>query len=255
MNFVFDVDGTLCFDGQTIAPRLIQTLKNLERQGHQVIFASARPIRDLLPIVPDFVGNLLIGGNGSIISREKQIDVIHYIPPIEYQAIIELILKYDLTYVIDGPFDYGTNVTAANNIFKQLDPANLAEKVPYCKIQRAIKIILVDIQPELFDTVQASLATIGQNLSIISHKNENSLDITGKKINKYSTLAKLNVTDYLAFGNDRNDVELLKHGQDSYVVGDEALARELGLPTTHVLAKDAAKIATVIEQLGGVKVD
>ncbi|MDU7269678.1 MAG: HAD hydrolase family protein, partial [Staphylococcus lugdunensis] len=46
MNFVFDIDGTLCFDGQHIDNRIISRLKQLQSYGHQVIFASARPIRD-----------------------------------------------------------------------------------------------------------------------------------------------------------------------------------------------------------------
>ena len=53
MQFVFDIDGTLCFDGKTIEPTIINALQTLIQQGHEVIFASARPIRDLLPVLPD----------------------------------------------------------------------------------------------------------------------------------------------------------------------------------------------------------
>ena len=37
MNFVFDIDGTLCFDGQHIDNRIISRLKQLQSYGHQVI--------------------------------------------------------------------------------------------------------------------------------------------------------------------------------------------------------------------------
>ncbi len=57
MRYVFDVDGTLCFDGITIDPALIHALKKLERDGDTIIFASARPIRDLLPVVKSFPKN------------------------------------------------------------------------------------------------------------------------------------------------------------------------------------------------------
>ncbi|EHS05533.1 HAD-IIB family hydrolase, partial [Staphylococcus lugdunensis] len=90
MNFVFDIDGTLCFDGQHIDNRIISRLKQLQSYGHQVIFASARPIRDLLPVIPDFQNNTLIGGNGSIISTDNKIKVIDYINQDDFELIKEL---------------------------------------------------------------------------------------------------------------------------------------------------------------------
>lgn len=43
MNFVFDLDGTLCFNGKSIDKEIIDALQELKFAGHQVIFASARP--------------------------------------------------------------------------------------------------------------------------------------------------------------------------------------------------------------------
>ena len=48
---------------------LLQRLFKLRQANHNVIFASARPIRDLLPVIPEFADDTLIGGNGSIISK------------------------------------------------------------------------------------------------------------------------------------------------------------------------------------------
>ncbi|ORN86969.1 hypothetical protein B8A12_15265, partial [Staphylococcus aureus] len=45
MRFVFDIDGTLCFDGRLIDQTIIDTLLQLQHDGHELIFASARPIR------------------------------------------------------------------------------------------------------------------------------------------------------------------------------------------------------------------
>lgn len=44
MRFVFDIDGTLCFDGRLIDQTIIDTLLQLQHDGHELIFASARPI-------------------------------------------------------------------------------------------------------------------------------------------------------------------------------------------------------------------
>ncbi|MEC1535480.1 HAD hydrolase family protein [Bacillus sonorensis] len=51
MNFVFDLDGTICFEGQPVSEHLLMAFEELKAQGHEVIFASARPIRDLLPVL------------------------------------------------------------------------------------------------------------------------------------------------------------------------------------------------------------
>ncbi|MDI3410861.1 HAD hydrolase family protein [Bacillus sonorensis] len=45
MNFVFDLDGTICFEGQSVSEHLLMSFEELKAQGHEVIFASARPIR------------------------------------------------------------------------------------------------------------------------------------------------------------------------------------------------------------------
>lgn len=44
-------------------------LKEVTATGHEVIFASARAIRDMLPVIAsDFHHYSMIGGNGSLIS-------------------------------------------------------------------------------------------------------------------------------------------------------------------------------------------
>ncbi len=42
MKFVFDIDGTLCFNGKSIDPSIIDSLLQLQHAGHELIFASAR---------------------------------------------------------------------------------------------------------------------------------------------------------------------------------------------------------------------
>lgn len=79
MNFIFDIDGTICFDGCSIDSSIKQRLFKLRQANHNVILASARPIRDLLPVIPEFADDTLIGGNGSIISKNGQIEIVSVI--------------------------------------------------------------------------------------------------------------------------------------------------------------------------------
>ena len=76
-EFYFDIDGTICFDGRSIDSSIKQRLFKLRQVNHNVIFASARPIRDLLPVIPEFADDTLIGG--SIISKNGQIEIVSVI--------------------------------------------------------------------------------------------------------------------------------------------------------------------------------
>ncbi|GFO50862.1 hypothetical protein ikelab_01370 [Lactococcus garvieae] len=67
---VFDLDGTIVFNGYEIEANILEKLRQLDEKV-KIIFASARPVRDMLPPLEDFPDNDLIGGNGSIV-RMKQ---------------------------------------------------------------------------------------------------------------------------------------------------------------------------------------
>ena len=51
MKFVFDLDGTLCFDGMTMSKDLQKVLLTASKYGHEIIFATARSYRDCLSIL------------------------------------------------------------------------------------------------------------------------------------------------------------------------------------------------------------
>ncbi len=112
MRFVFDIDGTLCFDGRLIDQTIIDTLLQLQHDGHELIFASARPIRDLLPVLPSvFHQHTLIGANGAMISQQSKISVIKPIHTDTYHHILKIIQKYELDYIIN---EYNIDITAQN---------------------------------------------------------------------------------------------------------------------------------------------
>lgn len=88
MRFVFDIDGTLCFDGRLIDQTIIDTLLQLQHDGHELIFASARPIRDLLPVLPSvFHQHTLIGARCCKYRHANQDYFIKYRPGTNYNYI------------------------------------------------------------------------------------------------------------------------------------------------------------------------
>lgn len=217
--FVMDVDGTICFNGQFIEDNLKREIKRIGEK-HQIIFASARPIRDLVPVVKDFGNKILIGGNGSIVSINEEIGVIQSIAHDVFLKLKELIVSNHLEYIIDGPFDYSAKVSPDNKIYRQLDPERLAQNVKMDDITEPIKVILLNLDDDMFEHITKALAPYSAFLSINYHKRENNIDITAKNVNKYNTLKQIiHMASYVAYGNDINDYDLLKHAKQAYYVG------------------------------------
>ncbi len=97
MIFVFDLDGTICFDGKQIPLDIQHALEQLMQKDHQLIFASARPIRDLLPLLnPKLQQAMLIGGNGAITQVNKQITAQQPISSVAFTQIKQWIEEFDL---------------------------------------------------------------------------------------------------------------------------------------------------------------
>lgn len=146
MNIILDIDGTICFDGQQINQDIIDRLISLHNIGHRIIFASARPIRDLLPVLPSqFHRFTLIGGNGSIVSDNNEIQTLATIQPESFNVIKHVINQYDLNYIVDDKWNYAARVDATNTIYQRLDPHRLAQKLTINDITSPIKTILLNI--------------------------------------------------------------------------------------------------------------
>ncbi|GFH40482.1 HAD hydrolase family protein [Lactococcus insecticola] len=78
-------------------------------------------------------------------------------------------------------------------------------------------------------------------LSLVVHSKENTIDISAKDINKYTIVSKrLSGRDYIAFGNDQNDIALLSHAKKGYIIGNE-LKLDQSLPITTISKKDVAE--------------
>lgn len=230
MKIVFDIDGTICFNGQFIDSNIIKLIQQLENHGHQIIFASARPIRDLLPVLPNiFHQHTLIGGNGSIISQNGQIQVVQSIEAQHFAQIKQLINEYDLDYIVDDSWDYAAHLDSQNVIYSRLDPLHTAKHIDISTIETPIKVILLNIDAELMPTILQQLSSHQDNLEIIHHSDEFNIDITAKSINKYSALQYLFGSDvqYIAFGNDHNDIAMLNHAQQAFYVAPFANHQQL----------------------------
>lgn len=245
MKYIFNIDGTLSFDGIQIDPIITSAIKKLIAANNEVIFASARPIRDLLPMIPDFSAHKLIGANGAMISIEKNIEVVSGINSKDFELLKELIQTYDLDYIADSSWNYASKITAPCLIERMIDPNQLDQRTKLNEIIDPIKTIFVNLdnqlQKELMEFVsqQTKLAVIGLS-------GEGTVDITATGINKFSTLDRLGVDQYIAFGNDRNDLEMLDGAIRSIWINSKPSLKYLGDQYDIVCEPDPQTIADLI---------
>ena len=147
--FVFDLDGTIVFNGKNIEPKILKLLMEINN-NHKIIFASARPIRDMLPLLHDFQDNDLIGGNGSMIRSNGKTILKSKISEKILKEIFSLINEFDLDYIIDYDWDYSARIRdKENTILDKLDSEKLANNVEL-SVNEVSKVILFNISKELF---------------------------------------------------------------------------------------------------------
>ena len=219
MKFVFDLDGTICFKGQPISNKILAALSAIKEQGHDVIFASARPIRDILPILhEDFHHYPMIGGNGSLISQDTKIIYSKAFTETDLEEIGKLIEEYEATYLIDSDWDYAYTGPDNHPILKNVDPAKLANLVELNSLESVVKILLLTS-----NNLEGLSNKVGSlDLFVNLHGNENIIDISPKGINKWSALRELGLKEgeYVAFGNDANDISMFEHALYTVMIGN-----------------------------------
>ncbi|MGE6514924.1 HAD-IIB family hydrolase [Lysinibacillus sphaericus] len=241
MKFVFDLDGTICFKGQPLSQGITTALESCMENGHEVIFASARPIRDLLPVLPESLRKLpMVGGNGAFVAKNAVTIEVSTFPQEIVEAISRIIYTFELPYLIDGDWDYAYTGSEDHPIYRNLDPLKLAKKVVLDELKDIVKIVL--FPGEQHKEIIAELVKLP--ISLYEHTSENIVDMSPSGIDKWNGLKKLGVLegDFIAFGNDANDKAMFVKAKESVCVGMHEVRK---YATLQVSGEEAAVIATL----------
>lgn len=219
MKFVFDLDGTICFKGKPVSSSLCKALREIEEMGHELLFASARPIRDIVPVLDEcFHSFTLIGGNGSLVSQKGSITHITAFSQQTLEKIIDLIQVYEATYLIDSQWDYAFTGVENHPILKNVDPSKLAKRVELNDLNSIVKILI------LSSNSMEELSEKLRELDIVVHRHhgENLIDCSPSGIHKWSALKNIGVKEkeFIAFGNDSNDITMFQHALHSVMIGE-----------------------------------
>lgn len=246
MKFVFDLDGTICFKGQPVSEKILIALEKLEKSGHEVIFASARPVRDLLPVLHErFHQYPMIGGNGSIVAIKGEIIATFCFDKDTLFNIIQLLKTYNASYLIDGDWDYAYTGPTTHPILNNLDPQGRAKNVKLDNLHSIVKILV--LTSDNMKEVEKQLNNM--NVVVHYHGKEGIIDISPNGIDKWSGLQLLGLKkgEYIAFGNDANDITMFQHAMYSIMIGDSL---QLAPFSTEQLAVNDNTENILVERLG-----
>lgn len=221
MKFVFDLDGTLCFDGMTMDKVLQEALLKAPSYGHEVVFATARSYRDCLGILEGNLARLtVVGLNGAQIYQGRILVLEYSIDHRALEAILDLARTYNIPYFMDDAFQYAVQSPEKIPFIPFVDPLKKAEPLPVERLQHPSKAVLAlaDHQ-DLLEDIMHQLAMLA-SLDLTYHENEHCLYINPKGVTKASTVLDWLGHDYVAFGNDKNDLPLFKEALYGLQVGD-----------------------------------
>jgi len=242
MKFIFDLDGTICFRGNPLSALIVHALDSLTEAGHEVIFASARPIRDLLPVLPVHMQHYpMIGGNGAFVANGGNILSTTPFDRLTAAALIRLIRDFGADYLVDSSWDYAYSGSSEHPIRRNLDPLQKAKNIPIDELNEIVKAVVLrsDDREHLLEELRKLPVVIHM------HGQEGIIDISPQGVDKWNGLQQLGVVpqQFYAFGNDANDLSMFRRARHSVCVGEHA---ELSRLATESVSGDEALISKKI---------
>ncbi|KXT74120.1 hypothetical protein STRDD10_01188 [Streptococcus sp. DD10] len=221
MQFVFDLDGTLSFDNTTIDKEIKQALLTAPKYGHQVAFATARSYRDCLGLLGEELKNhLVIGLNGGLVYEDGQCRLEKHLEQQAYTVLLSWCLTYNLPFIVDNCFDYSGQIFEKIPFFSGIDPLNQAQRLDLTNLKSPIKLVIYmgDHEDLLDDTIH-HLEKL-QSLYLSYHAHERCLYVNPADTHKATTIVEICGHDFIAFGNDQNDIEMLQASLYAVQIGN-----------------------------------
>lgn len=221
MKFVFDLDGTLSFDGMTMDKHLQEVLLSAPSYGHEVIFATARSYRDSLGILEGNLAELaIVGLNGGTVHKQGNLVSQYSLHDEALQAILDLCRTYNIPYFIDNAFDYALQNPEQIPFISLVDPMHKAKAKSIQELSAPVKAVLALAEHQ--DILEDIINQLAQpkSLDLIYQEQEKCLYINPKGVTKASTVLNHFGPDYIAFGNDKNDIPLFREALYGVQIGD-----------------------------------
>ncbi|WP_386687701.1 HAD-IIB family hydrolase [Lonepinella sp. MS14437] len=221
MIFVFDIDGTISKNGLKVSDEICTAITHL-LANHQVIFASARPIRDMLPMLntklTEHKNTILVGCNGGMAYQQGNVILSKLLDNQYVKNCLTQLNQLNLAYVLDGKWAFSLSKQPHDfhHYIDSLSNDRIEERDLLNDGVSKILVLLDRPNQAIYDQFNVD------NISFHIHKKEHFFDITPQGNNKYHTLKQLiGNQDYVVFGNDFNDFLMLEQAKLSVYLGDK----------------------------------
>lgn len=218
MNIVFDLDGTLTFDGKVIDEAILSAIREVKEAGNEIVFASARPYRDIIPLLPaDLRGAYIIGLNGAMVFYEEKLLEYREIERDIYWKLASFSKENGLPFFIDDIFDYGVHLREEVVFFRFVDRLKVAKERELHEIEKPLKAVIFVKQKGLIE--ELIFLADEEKSEVMYHEGEGILYVNPKDTSKATVTERL-FRDFICFGNDKNDIDLFKKAGHAVMVGD-----------------------------------
>lgn len=217
--FFFDIDGTLieCNKGiYSIQPTTRKVLDRLKEEGHGVFLATGRCKCFIVDGVIDYPFSGYVTCNGTYVEYKGKSVYKKVISTEAIKATHELCINKNFVYYFEGN-DY-IYVPDKNNLRHKTFVENWGMKKEviiddyiFEEIETYIGMIIVNCEED----IPLMIETLSSYFDIQRHQNDLSFDLTlkgeskGKGINKLVEFLNMDIKDTVAFGDGRNDIEML----------------------------------------------
>ena len=244
-----DLDGTMLNSYGVVSEETKNTIKEVEKQGIEVIIASGRPIDSIKEIAKEIESkNYFIAGNGAIIYDMKKDEII-YEKTLSKEKVLEIIkiceensisynvytereilatsLKYNVLYYHKENLKKEENKKTKINIVN-----NMYEYVKNKEDARFLKITICDESKTVFNSIIKKLKDV-KNIEIldVSHMARKTIvhgteeyqisyyytEISTENVDKWEAIKflieKLNIKkeEVIAIGDNSNDKNMIKN--------------------------------------------
>lgn len=228
--FIFDLDGTILFNDKPLCNQHENLLKKIHHAGHEIVFASGRPVRDFHALMPEWTHNFnmsLFGGgislkSGEIIQKKT-------IPRNNCLDLVEICLKHDYPFVLDD-HAYYYHPDKSPRLYEFIDNS-VVGKYRVKSLEQILdndifKVFILD------DLVINKFSEYVENaaLMLYHHTKFKSFDILPPGVNKYDGVWHIlnhPSNDIFVFGDDLNDYPLFINFHNSVLMGEHNTLNEV----------------------------
>lgn len=210
----------LSIDGQIVDEVIGKKIQKLLNHN-EVVFASARPIRDILSLLPASLHQcLMVGCNGAMAYKNGQFIFSHTFDDVVSEKFINFFMQENIPYILDSNWHYAISSTP-HHFHDYIRQLSRQEKSLSSILEDGVAKILI-LDGNFREKIDNFLKQNKYRFNVHHHKYDNVFDITPQKEDKYLALKRLGI-DFctaIAFGNDENDHTMLDNAKISIYLGD-----------------------------------